>query len=94
MHHQLRSIAQAQNRNPQFKQLPAAGCCPLLIAAVGASCQNNSLGIHSLDLTNVCLVGVNFTIYAALTDTAGHKLVILAAEVDHNDLFSIHKYPS
>ena len=49
-HHQLGPIAESQHRDSHLKQFSAAGWCSLLIAAVRTAGEDDSLGIHSLDL--------------------------------------------
>ena len=37
-------------------------------------------------------IGLDFTIYIALTDAAGDQLVILSAEIQYNDQFMLHAF--
>ena len=84
MHHKLGAIAKSQHRNSQLKKLFRICGGIFLITTVRTTCQNDTPGRHSLNLSNVRLIGINLTIYIALPDTPCHKLVILATKINDN----------
>ena len=85
MHHQLRAIAQAENRYAKLKKFfcISRGIC--LVAAVRPSCQNDSFRIHCLYFFYICLIRIDLAIYAALSDTPCDQLIILPSEIQDND---------
>ncbi len=85
-HHELRTIAQPQHRDPQLKQFLCVAGRILLVATVWSARQYDPLRIHCLNLFDVCLVGIDLAIYIAFPDTPCHKLVVLTAEIDDDDL--------
>ena len=89
MHHQLAAVADAQHRHTQGKQVGGAGGGSGIVHAVGAAGQDDALGILGPDGLQRGTIGVDLAVYAALPDTAGDQLVILAAEVQHDHGFSL-----
>jgi hypothetical protein len=93
MLHQLCAVAQSQNRNSQLEQFSGVGRRTLLIAAVWATGQNDTLRVHGLDLIQIGAIRIYLAVNIAFTDTAGYQLVILAAKVNDNDFLLIHAFP-
>ena len=85
MHHQLRAVAEPQNRDAKLKELVRIGRRIRQVAAVRAAGKDDALRIHFFDLLNIDFVRINLTVHITFPDTTGHKLVVLAAEIkdDH-----------
>ena len=56
-----------------------------IIHAVGAAGEDDADGVHGPDVLHGRGIGLDLAVYAALADAAGDQLVILAAEVQHDD---------
>ena len=91
MHHQLAAIANSQNRNTPGINLGVNGGRIREICTVGAAGKDDALGIFGLDFGQIGAVRVNFAIHVAFADAAGNQLVILAAEIQDDDRFLLHK---
>ena len=87
MRHQLGAVANAQNRNPQLKEFFTAGSRIFLIHAVGAAGENNALGCHFPDSVQRHGMRVNLTINVIFTHATGNQLIVLTAEIQHQNHF-------
>ena len=83
MHHQLRTIADAQHGDAQLEHLGANGGGILQIYAVGATGKDDAGGLFLPDGLHGLGVGHDLAVNVALTHTAGDQLIVLAAKV-HN----------
>ena len=91
MRHQLCTITQPQHRDAQLKQLFRAGSSTFLITAAGTAGENDSLGIHGFNLSQICFIGIDFTINIAFSHTSGNQLVVLTAEIKNHNHLSFHR---
>ena len=81
--HQLRAVADAEHRNAQLEELPAAGGRICRVDAVWSAGQDNPLRSHRADLFHTHRMRVNLTVHIAFADSAGDQLLILPAEIQH-----------
>ncbi len=93
MRHELGTVADTKYGHTQFEHFHITKRGLFAVYAVGASCENNSLGMHFFQLVQRKVVRMHFTIYIAFSDSAGYQLVILTAEIENHNHFSIH-YPT
>ena len=59
----------------------------LQINAVGAACKNDTQGRKGADFIHGNGIGLDFAVDVLLPDTPGNELVILTAEIQHQNLF-------
>ena len=83
--HQLAAVANAQDGHAPGEDgrvhLGGLG----IIHAVGAASEDDADGVHGADLLQRGGVGLHLAVDAALPDPAGDELVVLPAEVQHDD---------
>lgn len=89
LRHKLAAVADAQNRQSQGKDLRVDLGGIRRIDAVRPAGEDNPLGRKRPDLCQRHCVRLDLTIYVTFTHTAGNQLVILAAEVQDQNL--IHR---
>ena len=90
--HQLRAVADPQNRNAHFKNLPSASGSAFPVNTVRASRKNNAFGIHLLQTFQTDAIGVNLTVNITFPNPSCNQLIILTAKIKHNDHFLFHTY--
>ena len=85
MGHQLAAVADAQDGHAPGEDgrvhLGGLG----IIHAVGAAGEDDADGIHGADVRQRGGVGLYLAVDAALPDPAGDELIVLSAEVQHDD---------
>ena len=85
MGHQLTAVADAQDGHAPGENgrvhLGGFG----IIHAVGATGKDDADGIHGADVRQRGGVGLYLAVDAALPDPAGNELIVLSAEVQHDD---------
>lgn len=86
--HQLRTIADPQNRDACLKDLLLIVGRRLIIDAVRPAREDDPFGLHLLYLLKAQRVWMHFTIYIAFSDPARDQLIVLPAEVQNDDHFS------
>ena len=90
---QLAAVANAKNRNPQFKNggvyLRRGG----IIHAVWPTGKDNADGRFRLQLVQRGGIGLNFAVHIALADAAGDELIVLSAKVQYDDFLHISRPP-
>ena len=91
MCHELRSVADAQHRDPQPEQGFVASRRIVCIDAVGPSCQDDSLRVHGQDLSRRLCIGMDLAINVAFSDSSRDQLLVLSAKVQDYDQFSVHR---
>ena len=83
--HQLAAVADAQDGHAPGEDgrvhLGGLG----IIHAVGAAGEDDADGVHGADLVQRGGVGLHLAVDAALPDPAGDELVVLSAEIQHDD---------
>ena len=83
--HQLAAVADAQDGHAPGEDgrvhLGGLG----IIHAVGAASEDDADGVHGADLLQRSGVGLHLAVDAALPDPAGDELIVLSAEVQHDD---------
>jgi len=84
---QLCPIADAQNRDIQFKHLRITGRRILAVHTGGASGKNNSFWILLPDPADGRVKRQDFTIYIRLPDSSGNQLVVLSSKIQHKNGF-------
>ena len=89
--HQLAAVADAQNGHTPGEDLGVHLGGGLQIHAVGAAGEDDADGVHGLQLGQGSGVGLDLAVHAAFPDTAGDELVVLAAEVQHDNSLVRHK---
>ena len=92
--HQLGSVADSKNRYPQFKNLLGTTRRSVFKYHIRSACENDSLGIHLLNLVQAHIVRMDFAVYIALADAARNQLIILTAKVQNDNHLSIHEISS
>ena len=90
VHHQLAAVADSQHRDAPVEDLGVDGGRIFQIDAVGAAGEDDALGVLRLDDRQVSFVGIDFTVDIVLADTARDQLIVLAAEIQHDDSFMLH----
>ncbi len=80
--HRLKSVADAQYRQPGAEQRRVNAGRPWLVHAGRAPGQHDRRGFTAQDLRSMCLVPDHLGIHLGLADPAGDQLRILRAEVD------------
>ena len=90
MHHQLAAIADAQHRHTPGKDLRVDRGRILQINTVGATGEDDALGVLCLDDRQISFIGIDLTVDIVLADTARDQLVVLAAKVQHDNSFMLH----
>ena len=90
VHHQLAAVADAQHRHAPAEDLGVDGGRILQIDAVGASGEDDALGVLCLDDGKICLIGIDLTVDIVLADAARDELIVLAAKVQHDHGFMLH----
>ena len=91
MRHELAAIADAQHRDTQLEQLRVALGRLLIINAVRPAGKDDADRVHCADLIDRGLIGLDLAVYIMLADTPRDQLVILTAEVQHqNELMVLH----
>lgn len=85
--HQLRTIADAKDRNTKLKYLPVITRRGLPICTVRSPGKDDSFGIHFPDLFQAQCMGMHFTIHIAFPDTSGDQLIILSTKIQYDDKF-------
>ena len=94
MGHQLAAVADTQNGHSQPKDLRVHMGRLLIVDAVGSSGKNDAHRIKCPDFLQGNGIGLYLTVDVALPDTAGDKLVILTAEIQHQNRLTGQKGPS
>ena len=87
MCHQLRTVADPEDRNPQGKQFLWCGDGFLAIDAVRTARQNNAAWGKSTNTVYGQRMWMDFTIDMILSYASCDKLVILSAEIQHQNHF-------
>ena len=90
--HELTAVADAQDGHAQLEDGGVVVGCFCVVDAVGAAGEDEADGVHGFQFFQGGRIGLDFTIYIALTDTAGDQLVILSAEIQYNDQFMLHAF--
>ena len=90
VHHELTAVADAQHRYAPAEDLGVDGGRILQIDAVGASGEDDALGVLRLDDGQVRLIGIDLTVDIILADAARDELIVLAAKVQHDHGFMLH----
>ena len=90
MHHQLAAITDAQHRHTPCKDLRVDRGRILQINAVGATGEDDALGILCLDDRQIGFIGIDLTVDIVLADTARDQLIVLAAKIQHDNSFMLH----
>ena len=91
MGHQLAAVADAQNGHAPGENFRVHLGGGVQIHAVGAAGEDDADGIHGLQLREGSGVGLDFAVHLALPHPAGDELVILSAEVQHDNSLMRHK---
>ena len=91
MHHQLAAVANTQNGHAPAVNFGVTGSGSGQIHAVGAAGKNNAFGVLFLDFGKIGFIRVDLTIYIALAHAAGNELIILAAKVQYDHGFLLHR---
>ena len=92
MCHQLAAVADAQNRNTQFKDARIAVRRGLLVNAVRTAGEDDADRVHGLDLFQRRFIRFYFTVNMMLAHTARNKLIVLPAKVQHKyKLMMLHE---
>ena len=89
--HQLAAVADAQNGHAPGENFRVHLGGGVQIHAVGAAGEDDADGIHGLQLREGSGVGLDFAVHAALPHPAGNELVVLSAEVQHDNSLMRHK---
>ena len=90
MHHQLAAITDAQHRHTPCKDLRVDRGRILQINAVGATGEDDALGVLCLDDRQIGFIGIDLTVDIVLADTARDQLIVLAAKIQHDNSFMLH----
>ena len=91
MRHELAAVADAQHRDTQLEQLRVALGRLLIINTVRPAGKDDADRVHCADLIDRGLIGLDLAVYIMLADTPRDQLVILTAEVEHqNELMVLH----
>ena len=90
MHHQLAAIANAQHGHAQLKQFLGVGGRIRQIGTVGAAGEDDALGVLLFQILQAGPIGHDLAVHVAFPHTTGNQLIVLAAEIHHNDSFSLH----
>ena len=93
MGHELASVADAQHRQAQLEEAGIHLGGAVLIDTVGPAGEDEADGRHGLELVQRGRVGLDFAVDAAFPDPAGDELVILSAEIQHDDGLMVHMLP-
>ena len=91
--HQLAAVANAQNRDAQFKNGRIHMGRGLQIHGVGAAGEDDAHGIKGLDLLHGHFIGFDLAVDIAFPNAAGDELIVLSAKVQDED-FLRHKLAS
>ena len=86
--HELRAVANPENRDAEFVELFLVGRRGRFEHAVRAAGQDDPLGRHGLELVNGCFVRMDFAVHLAFADPSGNELLVLSAEIQHNHQFT------
>ena len=92
MGHELTAVADPQYRHPQRKDAWVHLGRLFLIDRVRAAGKNEADGPLCLELFQRRGVGLYLAVHAALTDTAGNELIVLAAEIQYDDKLMGHTH--
>ena len=93
MHHQLLAVADTQYGHAHLKQRFIHHGSVGLEDRGGAAGEDQGVRRKSADLLHGHTEGLDLAVYAALTDTAGHQQVILAAEIQNQYFFHLSRPP-
>ena len=88
--HQLRTIADAQDRHSHFINFIGIPRRCFIVNAVWSAGEDDPLRILCLDLLKGQRVRLHFAVHVAFPDSSGDQLIILSAEVQHDYFFMIH----
>ena len=91
--HELAAVADPQHRHPQRKNRRVAQGRVRLVDAAGTSGENEPDGVHAFELLQRRGIGLDLAVHAALPDPPGDELVVLSAEVQHDDSLVFHRAP-
>ena len=92
--HELAAVADAQDGHAPGEDLGVHVGRGLQIDAVGAAGEDDADGVHGLQLGQGSGIGLDFAVHVAFPDTAGDELVVLAAEVQHDNSLVGHRHDS
>ena len=87
MRHPLLPIADAKHRNTKGKHNGIACLCMLVVDALRAARQDDAFKIIVFPCIHCSIAGKDLTIHTGFADTAHNQLVVLTAEIQHNDFF-------
>ena len=86
--HQLIAVADAQHRNPQIQNLGVKVGGGGVIHAVGAAGEDDALVADLPDLRRSDFIkGLDFGVNLLFPNSSGNQLVVLAAEVQYQNVF-------
>ena len=91
MHHELAAVADSQHRHAPGENLGVDRGRILQINAVGATGEDDALGVLCLDDRQIGFIGIDLTVDIVLADTARDQLIVLAAKVQHDHGFMLHE---
>jgi hypothetical protein len=83
--HQLATVADTQNGQAHLKNSGIYMGAGFQVHGIGAAGKDNTDGIKFPDLFYRSLIGLDFAVDIAFTNTAGDKLIILSTEVQDED---------
>ena len=83
--HKLAAIADPQHRDPQPEYFRVRVGCILQIDRVGSTGKNEPDGIHSFQFLQGGGKWLYLAVNTALSDSSGNQLIVLTAEIQHND---------
>ena len=87
VHHQLQTVADAQHGNTHGQHLRVDHGSAGVKHRGRAAGEDDGVRGKGPDLIHGHAEGFDLAVYTALTDAAGHQQVILAAEIQHKNLF-------
>ena len=87
VHHQLQTVADAQHGNTHGQHLRVDHGSAGIKHCGGTAGEDDGVRGKGPDLIHGHAEGLDLAVYAAFTDAAGHQQVILAAEIQHKNLF-------
>ena len=83
--HELTAVADAQDGHPPGEDLGVHLGGGVQIHAVGSAGEDDADGVHGAQLGQGSGTGLDLAVHLALPHPAGDELVVLAAEVQHDD---------
>ena len=89
LHHQLHSVANPQNRNPQFPNPGIAMGRAGIVHGVGSTREDNPFGFELAQLFGGGAIGQHFRVDLGFANSTGDQFRILGTEVQNNDQLAV-----